>query len=215
MCGYLKIKAIPVIAVLFCVYLCSSGVTGQKNGEGKKICEQPKLFAYELDYDWVMGHRGWYFPMLNKQDLLRQSSDILEQPLEQVVEEKELSSKACLKATWDGLSPIIKGFSGKRTTYTLSPSDWTNFNILTYEKSWEQGQAGTLYITHTDNKHFVFFVRCWDDGERTWSVMTTTKKPSEKIKKEILEHVKTLGFPENDVVHLDYEKCKKAKKTEL
>jgi len=212
MFGYLKLKAIHVIAILFSLYLCSPGVTGE---DKKKICEKPKLFAYELDYDWVMGHSRWYFPMLSKQDLLRQSSDILKKPLEEVAKENDLNTKACFKATWEGLSPNIRGFNGQRTTYTLSPSDWTNFNILTFEKSWDAGQGGTLYITHADNKNFVFFVRCWDDGERTWSVMTTKKKPSEKITKEILDHVKLLGFPEDDVQHIDYEQCKKGKKTEL
>jgi len=213
MAGKLKIKAIVVIAILSCVYLCS-GVTGKKSGK-QKICEKPKQFAYELDYDWVMGHSQWYFSMFSKQGLLRQSSDILEQSLEEVGKEKELNTKACIRATWDGLSPIVKGFNGKRTTYSLTPNDWTNFNILSFEKSWDAGQAGLLYITHTDNKNFVFFVRCWDDGERTWDVMTTTKNPDKKIKKEILDHAKLLGFPVDDVEHLDYDKCQMETKTEL
>lgn len=69
------------------------------------------------------------------------------------------------------------------------------------------GQSGTLYITHTDNKNFVVFQRCWEDEQRTWMVMTTSKKPSDKVKKIILDHVKLLGFPEDDVETLNYEKC--------
>lgn len=93
----------------------------------------------------VMGHDKWYFPMMSKQDLLRQSSDILGQPLDKITHEfdqaQDLSfhKKACIQAIWEGLSPIIMGHGGKRTTYNLSPTDWTNFNILGYEKSWFGG----------------------------------------------------------------------------
>lgn len=37
--------------------------------------------------------------------------------------------------------------------------------------------------------------------------MTTSKKPSDKVKKIILDHVKLLGFPDDDVETLNYEKC--------
>lgn len=77
------------------------------------------------------------------------------------------------------------------------------------------GKSGTLYITQSDNKNFVFFVRCWEDETRTWMVMTTKQKPDEKTKTAILQHLKLLGLPEDDIQTLDYEGCSAKDKTEL
>jgi len=44
--------------------------------------------------------------------------------------------------------------------------------------------------------------------------MTTKQKPSEEVKAKILEHVKNLGFPQDDLELLDYEGCAQ-QKTEL
>lgn len=87
--------------------------------------------------------------MMSKQDLLRQSSDILEKTLEEISSPssndlEDINSKACIQATWEGLSALITGFNGKRTSYNLSPLDYLNFNILGYEKAWEKGMK-TLF----------------------------------------------------------------------
>ncbi len=96
-----------------------------------------------------MGRSTWYFSMMSKQDLLRQSSDILEETLEEISSPssnslEDINSKACIQATWEGLNAVINGFNGKRTSYTLSPLDYLNFNILGYEKAWEKGMKNTI-----------------------------------------------------------------------
>jgi len=85
----------------------------------------------------IMAQSTWYFPMLSKQDLVRQSSDILKQTLEEM--KSQDMTKACVQATWEGLSPSISGYGGKKVSYDLSPLDFTNFNILGFEKAWKKG----------------------------------------------------------------------------
>ncbi|CAL8118300.1 unnamed protein product [Orchesella dallaii] len=205
-------KAIFLIGIISFLTLLPYAV-GKKDKVPVKKCEEPKIFAENLDYDWIMGQKVWYFPLLSKQDLVRQSSDILKKKLEEVSGTQDLT-KACVQARWEGMTPVITGFGGKKVSYDLNPLDWSNFNILGYEKAWKRGQSGTLYITQTDNKNYVFFVRCWQDGERTWNVMATEKNPSEKVRSKILEHAKQLGFANDDVETLDYEGCDQ-QKTEL
>lgn len=204
-------KAIFLIGLISFLSLVPYAL-GKKEKAPVKKCEPPVIFAEGLNYDWIMGQSTWYFPMMSKQDLVRQSSDILKKKLEEV--KSQDLTKACVQAVWEGLTPVISGFGGKKVSYELSPLDFTNFNILGYEKAWKKGQSGTLYITQTDNKNFVVFVRCWQDGEKTWNVMTTTKSPSEEVKSKILEHVKHLKFPKDDLETLDYEGCDQPK-TEL
>ncbi|ODN04121.1 hypothetical protein Ocin01_02565 [Orchesella cincta] len=211
--GKILEKAIFLIGLISFVSLLPYAL-GKKDKAPVKKCDEPKIFAENLNYDWIMAQSAWYFPLLSKEDLIRQSSDILKQKLDEV-KTQDLTN-ACFQATWEGLTPIITGFGGKKVSYDLSPLDFTNFNILGYEKAWKKGQGGVLYITQTDNKNYVFFVRCWKDGERSWNVMTTSKKPSEEVKSKILQHAKHLGFAVegDDLETIDYEGCAQTK-TEL
>jgi hypothetical protein len=54
------------------------------------------------------------------------------------------------------------------------------------------------YVTLKDNKSFVVFVVCWEDEESSWQVISTDASLDEEVKNEILDHVKTLGFKEEN-----------------
>lgn len=58
-------------------------------------------------------------------------------------------------------------------------------------------------------------MRCWEDEARSWSVMTTSKNLSDKVKKEIMDHMKLLKLPEDDIQYLNYDSCPATTRTEL
>jgi len=64
-----------------------------------------------------------------------------------------------------------------------------------------------MYVTLSDKKSYAFFIRCWENGLRGWSVMSTKKFLYDDVQLQILEHAKTLGFETADTFPLRYKNC--------
>jgi hypothetical protein len=64
-----------------------------------------------------------------------------------------------------------------------------------------------MYVTLTDKKSYAFFIRCWENGLRSWTVMSTKKFLHDDVQFMILEHAKSHGFETADALPLRYKNC--------
>jgi hypothetical protein len=81
--------------------------------------------------------------------------------------------------------------------------------------SFHIGTGGQMYLTKTDNKNYIVFVKCWEDGQLSWHAMSLEMTLKPAIKTEILEHVKSLGLSEDFLIEQNYSNCDFSRKEEL
>jgi hypothetical protein len=89
----------------------------------------------------VFSNGRWYFNLMSKLELYRTAWDILQK------DPKELSNEdvetPCLYADWEGMSPTIIGFDGKRLEYDVTPGFDNSF---TFGADWRDGKFFLFYF---------------------------------------------------------------------
>jgi len=195
-----------------CCVLYSALTSGlDEDAVKEKTCFEPDTSAVELDYEWVFSNSRWYFTMMSKLDLYRTASDTFKKSVTEI-SENEVKTP-CLYADWEGFSPSIIGFKGKKLEYEINPGF---DNTFTFGAEWRNGKGGKMYLVKTDNQSYILFIKCWEsDNQVSWNVMSTTPKLSESIKSEIYSAVESFGLSKNLGVELEFTGCGLGVKSEL
>jgi len=196
-------KIIAAFALL-CILIDDSALGLDERSAMEKRClkTQPKAFE-NFDRDWALSVKTWYFTHASRLEMYRSASDANRTPIDKINED-DLYYHSCLMIKWgDGGHPVLTGFHGKvseTTAKKVSPGV-LKFNPGSYEN------GGIAVMTLTDNKTFQFFYKCYEDGEATWVVLSTTDDLDKKTENLIHEHARSLGFDEDNFTELEFEQC--------
>jgi len=192
------------LLVGFCCLIISPIVYGFLNEESvqeQRCVVDPPLA--DLNFTWVTSVPAWYFPFLSKLDLYKSAADIKNVTISEI-QEHELYYDICMVfKIGQGNISTSYGFNGKKEDYLFELVSPSVFKFVAQSTN----LGGFTYIALTDNKTFMLYSTCWDDGFATWSVGTTTKTLDEKTVQEIHARVKSLGFQEQHFTQLRYETC--------
>lgn len=80
-------------------------------------------------------------------------------------------------------------------------SEGTDFKFLI-------GLKGNGTMPLTDNKSWVFFVACYQDGSGGWGIIHTKPALEKKVLDELLDYAESLGFNRKHFTHIRYDNCK-------
>ncbi|CAL8149394.1 unnamed protein product, partial [Orchesella dallaii] len=162
-----------------------------------------------VDAKWLASIYPLYHLAMSTGDLYRVAVDLLQKDPKDV-RLSTVYSDACIKwYRYDNGTSFLKGFNGltrefARTPLKDNPDGFTFMGV----GGDQDVSTGTLYVTLTDNKTFLFTAVCMKNGGMTWGVGSPTPTLTEETKKVVLDHAMSLGFNREDFIELKYDTCK-------
>jgi len=181
-------------------------------------CAAPTV-ADNFDIQWAHdhSHEGWHISLGN----LAARKHIFEILQARNWTEDSVSdySDMCAKFTID-IDNTDGNFRGEYFGYGNKSADWNcNFDIenndqfqcnyinnpdITYV---QHGQAYLSYFDGQHNHNFFVAVLCFDNGDSGWFAASLTKTISSEERKEINNHLRSIGFDPANTVELHSVNC--------
>jgi len=212
-------KTVALVFFSIVVFLTKSNALEIDSVKEGRCDEDAKAVSTNFDFKWASSAaEKWYFPVLSKLEFYRSVQDLLpNKPLETFTEDD--AKKSCFTMKWNKPTEVtVSGFDGKTYEYALVPTGVNTFSLKSEKPNGESDLRGTAYITLTDNRNYLVFVNCWNDGLKSWAVAAIKQKLSEKAKEKIKKHLEGIGFDMEYLYEQSYSGCdesQKGKKEEL
>jgi len=210
----LIISFFGIFLVFALVQFLANGLEIDKVKEGLCDKTKPKL-SKDFNFVWATTATGkWYFPLQSKLDFYRSIEDLIpDKPLNTFTEED--TQKACFTMKFNKPTEVnINGFDGKQFQYVLNPTGENTIKFQAKKQNGVKGLRSSAYVTLSDNRNYIVFINCWEDGAKSWSVASLRKKLSEKATNKIKNHLKSIGFNMEHVHEGNYTGCDGNKKDE-
>jgi len=195
--------AITTVTVVRSQSSCSESPTA--------VCSHPKPIT--PDFKWIQEAQpadGWHMELANAAVRLHLAELIQGKLLTYSDDYSNMCGRVRLEHSETSVDGKMYGFDGGKFSYQCYPSkaengatncDYSSVGLSKYADS------SINYVTYTDNKNLLVGILCFPNGENGWFSMSRTKSLTEEEKNSILEHVKSIGYDDSDVVPMYNDKC--------
>jgi hypothetical protein len=204
------VKAIFIITIFYKMAVVTS--TSLRLNEVAELCSG-NFITQDYDGSWdasnVTINSTFYIPMASKYTGLLLSLNLYRTQTFEAINEAQLES-SCMSLkrlnSWQTIN--VTGYNGDDSTLMfLAPT--TVPKLYRFHLGFPDVVTGAGYasIALSDSESYNLFDFCFDNGLRSFAVISTRQQLDESTRNIIKAHVKSLGFQEKNFLNLNYDSC--------